>query len=137
MTELYSESPLVVKGIIKLTILLKNQLDFTMFLAQMLKLSANPLYKADIQPFLDVFTGEKYPYNESIHEIMKSILNSQTDDKDKVPCVLFINKYEISEDDEEFYGEVKSMMDRLGKTGDQELKEAVKQAVLVLKVEEN
>lgn len=112
MTELFSDSPLVIKGIIKLTILLKNQLDLSMFLASMLKLSSNPIYKADVQPFIDVFDVEKYPYDESLHEIMKSILNSQLNDKVKLQGVLFINKYAISEDQEEFYTEVKSMIER-------------------------
>lgn len=84
MTESFSETPLIVKGIIKLTILLRNQLDLTMFLSQMLKLTTNPLYKADVKPFLAHFTTENLPYNEAIHEIMKSILNSAMNDSVKI-----------------------------------------------------
>lgn len=107
MTESFSESPLILKAIIKLTILLKNQLDLTMFLHQMLKLASNPLYKADVKPFIDAFNPENMPYNEAIHEAIKSVLNSQMSDDVKVQAVLFINKYEITEDMEDFYTEVK------------------------------
>jgi len=76
MTESFSESPLIIKGIIKLTILLKNQLDLTMFLHQMLKLASNPLYKADVKPYIDAFNPDNIPYSDAIHEAMKSVLNS-------------------------------------------------------------
>jgi hypothetical protein len=55
-----------------------------MFLSQMLKLTTNPLYKADVKPFLEQFNEENLPYNEAIHEIMKSILNSGMSDSVKI-----------------------------------------------------
>ena len=55
----------------------------------------------------------------------------------KVQAVVFITKYEITEDMEDYYPEVKSMMDRLVKTKDSTLKLAVKQVQKMLKVDEN
>jgi hypothetical protein len=55
----------------------------------------------------------------------------------KIQAVLFITKYEITEDMEDYYQEVKSMMDRLVKTKDSTLKLAVKQVQKMLKVDEN
>jgi len=73
----------------------------------MLKLASNPLYKADVKPFIEAFDPDTIPYNEAIHGAMKSVLNSQMNDAVKIQAVLFINKYEITEDMEDFYTEVK------------------------------
>jgi len=77
MNEIYSENPQIVKAIIKLTIFLKDMIDLTMFLQQMIKLISDSQYRADIIPFMQQFSRDKIEYNESIHEIMRSILNSQ------------------------------------------------------------
>ena len=104
-----------------------------------MKLNAELLFVSDLKPFFVQFKRDCIPYSESIHEIVKSVLNSQNGNTlHKIQAIQLINQYELSEsEDAEFYTEARTMIERQGKIDDKDLKKVVNQAREIMKVDEN
>jgi len=115
---LVSGDPNLTKEVLKLTILLKNCLDITVFLPQIINLCewtehCKDLLYSDIQAFLDLFKKETIPYAR-IHDSMMNILNNKkVSNKIKITAIQLINRYKLGSANYE-YKEVKEAIYALG-----------------------
>ena len=101
--ELVSGDPDLTKEILKLTTLLKNCFDITVFLPQIIKLcewttQSKDSIHSEIEAFLGLFKKETIPYGR-IHESMMDILTSKkVSNSIKISAIQIINGYRLGAD---------------------------------------